>query len=143
MANIYNYIEKWNGFLPLHNRWMHRCRRRAVDMMKRPQRTGRYLVIIILMIVLIIIILTIITYYNNGNMKMLLNKRRKCFLIRYLFTTLFMQTNLLKIGNRNNALYFKVIYIVWYNVFRMLMLNQLKNYCHNKHIKSQYYIEAS
>ena len=87
MANIYNYIEKWNGFLPLHNRWMHRCRRRAVDMMKRPQRTGRYLVIIILMIVLIIIILTIITYYNNRNMKMLLNKRRKCFLIRYLFTT--------------------------------------------------------
>ena len=25
-----------------------------------------------------------------------------------------MQTNLLKVGNRNNALYFKVIYIVWY-----------------------------
>ena len=46
----------------------------------------------------------------------------------------------------NNALYFKVIYIVWYvyyNVFRMLMYNQLKNYCYNKHIKLQYQIEAS
>ena len=54
-----------------------------------------------------------------------------------------MQTNLLKVGNSNNALYFKVIYIVWYNVFDLLMLKQLKNYCYGKHTKLQYQIEAS